>query len=47
MWLGVGASAIAVIAVLLLREIPLRRTTGAPAPSAAADGRRPAVPAAD
>jgi drug resistance transporter, EmrB/QacA subfamily len=32
MWLGVGASALAVVAVLLLHEIPLRRTTGAEVP---------------
>ncbi|HEX2754354.1 MAG TPA: MDR family MFS transporter [Candidatus Limnocylindrales bacterium] len=32
LWLGVGASALAVVAVLLLHEIPLRRTTGAEVP---------------
>ena len=39
MWLGVGASALAVIAVLALREIPLRHTTGAERP--APGGERP------
>jgi EmrB/QacA subfamily drug resistance transporter len=43
MWLGVAASAVAVVAVLLLKEIPLRKTTGAPAPAAKTEssGRSP------
>ena len=53
MWLGVGAAALAVIAVLALREIPLRHTTGAerPVPGARPTGTEPgtgtAQPAAD
>jgi EmrB/QacA subfamily drug resistance transporter len=54
-WLGVGAAALALLASLFLREIPLRTTQGATAPAAASGpagdadtGRpRPPVPAAD
>ncbi|HEY3071673.1 MAG TPA: MDR family MFS transporter [Candidatus Limnocylindrales bacterium] len=38
MWLGVGAAVIAVVATFFLKEIPLRTTLGAQAPSAQAQG---------
>jgi EmrB/QacA subfamily drug resistance transporter len=50
-WLGVGAAALALVAALFLKEIPLRSTLGAPAgvaASAASPERKgPAIPAAD
>ena len=38
MWLGVGAAVVAVVATFFLKEIPLRTTLGAQAPSAQAQG---------
>ena len=46
MWLGVGAAALAVIAVLFVKEIPLRTTTGA-APAVAGAAGSHAEPALD
>jgi MFS family permease len=44
-WIGVVAAIVAALAAAGMQELALRRTTTAQA--AAADGRRPAVPAAD
>ena len=49
-WIGVAAAALGFVAALFMRELPLRSTTGAPAPAAAAGGQdrpRPPVPASD
>jgi hypothetical protein len=46
--IGVGAAILAAVAAAAMQELALRRTTGPQAAAAAtADGRRPAVPAAD
>jgi len=46
MWLGVGAAALAVLATLFLREIPLRQTLGPQTvPSRAATSETAAEPA--
>ncbi|HEX5823999.1 MAG TPA: MDR family MFS transporter [Candidatus Limnocylindrales bacterium] len=46
-WIGVAAAALAFVAALFMRELPLRSSHGAPAPATAADPKRPALPAAD
>jgi EmrB/QacA subfamily drug resistance transporter len=45
-WVGVGAAILAALSAAGMQQLALRRTTTAQA-AAAADGRRPAVPAAD
>jgi EmrB/QacA subfamily drug resistance transporter len=51
-WIGVVTTAFAFVAALFMRELPLRRTMGAPAPATAGAEathaeRRPPLPAAD
>ena len=43
-WLGVGAAAVALIAAVFLREIPLRTSLG-PARAGSGDATSPAAPA--
>ena len=49
-WIGVAAAALAFVAALFMRELPLRSTNAAPVPAVAASGPdrpRPPVPASD
>ncbi len=48
-WIGVGAAALAFVAALFMRELPLRSDNAAPVAAAAPGGdpNRPALPAAD
>ena len=46
-WIGVAAAALAFVAALFMREIPLRSTNAAPVRAASADQKRPPLPAAE